>query len=222
MEYTCTRHMRAAGSELQPQAGNWPPAARRANLLVWRPWWALWTTVEVRSVPILRGLLDRFLLVISVVAGGLVPGFIAQYRQRLGGRLDQAQLDLEPWQKLADQFYHGDIDKLIQYHLSSTDPTFHSEGGVIRALVASVHQLQSAVNALHASLLQQVAYLARHADPSLTRATFSDWVPTFALSSEGLVFAVAFALAVWLLFHALWWLVSRATRLLFGRPYARA
>jgi hypothetical protein len=167
-------------------------------------------------------LLDRFLLVISVVAGGLVPGFVAQYRQRLGGRLDQAQLDLEPWQKLADQFYHGDIDKLIQYHLSSTDPTFHSEGGVIHGLVASVHQLQSAVDALHASLIQQVAYLALHADPSLTRATFTDWVPTFALSAEGLVFAVAFALAVWLIFHAVWWIVSRATRLLFGRPYARA
>jgi hypothetical protein len=173
-------------------------------------------------VPVLRGLLDRLLLVISVVAGGLVPGFIAQYRQRLGGRLDQAQLDLEPWKKLADQFYHGDIDKLIQYHLSSTDPTFHSEGGVIRGLVASVHQLQSAVDALHTSLVQQVAYLSLHADPSLTRATLSDWVPTFSLSAEGLIFAVAFALAVWLIFHALWWLVTRALGLLLGRPYARA
>ena len=176
----------------------------------------------MRSVPILRGLLDRLLLVISVVAGGLVPGFIAQYRQRLGGRLDQARLDLEPWQKLADQFYHGDIDKLIQYHLSSPDPTFHSEGGVIRGLVASVHQLQSAVDALHTSLVQQVAYLAVHADPSVTRATFSDWVPTFALSGEGLLFAVAFALAVWLIFHALWWLLTLVTGLLFGRPYAGA
>ena len=173
-------------------------------------------------MPILRGLLDRLLLVIAVVAGGLVPGFVAQYRQRLGGRLDQARLDLAPWQRLADQFYHGDIDKLIQYHLSSIDPTFHSEGGVIRGLVVSVHQLQSAVDALHTSLAQQVAYLALHADPALTRATFSDWVPTFALSGEGLVFAFAFALVVWLIFHAAWWVVTQAARLLFGRRYARA
>jgi hypothetical protein len=175
----------------------------------------------VSSVPILRGLLDRLLLVSAVVAGGLVPGFIAQYRQRLGGRLDQARLDLAPWQKLADQFYHGDIDKLIQYHLSSTDPTFHSEGGIIRGLVVSVHQLQSAADALHTSLAQQVAYLALHADPSLTHATFSDWVPTFALSGEGLVFAAVFALAVWLIFHAAWWLLTRISRLLSGRRYAR-
>ncbi len=168
-------------------------------------------------MPIVRGLLDRVVLVSAAVGGGLVPGFIAQYRQRLGGRLDQAKLDLEPWQKLAEQFYHGDIGKLIQYHLSSTDPTFHSEGAVIRSLVASVHQLQAAVDALHGSLASQAAYLALHADPALARATLGDWVPTFALSGEGLVFALLFALLVWLAFHALWWLLGRGGRLLFGR-----
>jgi hypothetical protein len=168
-------------------------------------------------MPIVRGLLDRVVLVAAAVGGGLIPGFIAQYRQRLGGRLDQAKLDLEPWQKLADQFYHGDIDKLIQYHVSSTDPTFHSEGAVIRALVASVHQLQAAVDALHGSLASQAAYLAVHADPALARATLGDWVPTFALSGEGLVFAVVFALVIWLVFHALWWSLGRTGRLLLGR-----
>jgi phytoene dehydrogenase-like protein len=157
---------------------------------------------------IVRGLIDRLLLILAVVAGGLVPGFIAQYRQRLGGRLDQARLDLEPWQKLADQSFHGDLDKLIQYHLGSTDPTFHAEGGIIRALVSTVQQLQAAADALHASLWQQMQYLALHADPDLLRATFNDWIPTFALSAEGIVFALAFALLVWLIFHALWWLIS--------------
>jgi hypothetical protein len=171
----------------------------------------------MRAVPIVRGLLDRVVLVSTAVAGGLIPGFIAQYRQRLGGRLDQAKLDLAPWQKLADQFYHGDIDKLIQYHLTSTDPTFHSEGGVIQGLVASVHQLQSAVDALHGSLANQAAYLALHADLSVARATFADWVPTFALSAEGLVFAAVFALLVWLVFHALWWSLGHGGRRLFGR-----
>lgn len=168
-------------------------------------------------MPIVRGLLDRVILVAAAVAGGLIPGFIAQYRQRLGGRLDQALLDLAPWQKLADQSYHGDLGKLIAYHLSSSDPTFHSEGDIIRALIATVHQLQSAVAALHGSLFSQAGYLVLHADPALTRATFVDWVPTFALSGEGLVFAAAFALAAWLLFHALWWPVTLGGRGLKAR-----
>jgi len=140
---------------------------------------------------LLRGLLDRVLLVCTVVAGGLVPGFIAQYRQRLGGRLDQARLDLAPWQHLADQFYQGDLGKLIQYHLDSSDPKFSAEGAVIRSLVSTVQNLQGAVDAMHGSLFQQSAYLLLHADPALARATWADWVPTFALSAEGLLFGVS-------------------------------
>ncbi len=168
-----------------------------------------------------RGMFDRVFLVCAVVAGGLVPGFIAQYRQRLGGRLDQAMLDLEPWQKLARQFHNGDIEQLIQYHLNSSDPQFHAEGAVIRALVATVQQLQSAAEALHSSLFHQTTYLALHADPGLLRATFSDWVPTFAFSLDGLLFAALFALAVWLLFHALWALLALAGRRYRGAKPAR-
>jgi len=166
---------------------------------------------------VLRGLLDRVLLVCAVVAGGLVPGFIAQYRQRLGGRLDQARLDLEPWQRLADQFYQGDIDKLIQFHLHSADAKIQAEGAIIRALVGSVHQLQIALDALHGNLLQQAAYLALHADPGIARATYHDWVPTFALSTEGILFALLFALGVWLLFHGVWWLLAGARARLQAR-----
>jgi hypothetical protein len=169
---------------------------------------------------IVRGLLDRAVLVSAAVVGGLIPGFIAQYRQRLGGRLDQALLDLAPWQRLADQSFHGDLDKLIQYHLSSADPTFHSEGDIIRALVATVRQLQSAVEALHGSLFSQAGYLVLHADHGLARATWADWVPTFAFSGEGLAFAAAFAVVVWLLFHALWWPVAIGSRGLGNRRRA--
>src|ERR1700732_2922138 len=111
----------------------------------------------------LRGLFDRLFLAAAVVAGGLAPGFIAQYRQRLGGRLDQARLDLEPWQRIADQFYQGDLNKLIQYHLTSKDATCHAEGGVIQSLITTVQRLQSAVDALHSSLFHQVGYLMLHA-----------------------------------------------------------
>jgi hypothetical protein len=155
-----------------------------------------------------RGLLDRILLVCAVVAGGLVPGFIAQYRQRLGGRLDQARLDLAPWQRLTDQYYQGDIERLIRYHLESTDPKFHAEGAIIRGLVETVQRLQSAMDALHGSLFHQATYLALHADPGLAGATWHDWVPTFALSAEGIVFALVFALVLWVAFHALWRLLA--------------
>ena len=173
-----------------------------------------------RTASVIRGLFDRLLLVAAVIAGGLLPGFLSQYRQRLGGRLDQARLDLAPWQKIADQFYHGDLNQLIQYHSQSQDATFHSEGAVIGGLAQQVQQLQDAVNALHGTLMQQMEYLSRHADPGLLRATLGEWVPTFALSLEGISFAVLFALAVWLLFHLLWWGLAFLIGLPARRRYA--
>jgi hypothetical protein len=166
----------------------------------------------------LRGLIDRALLVCAIVAGGLVPGFIAQYRQRLGGRLDQALLDLTPWQKIADQYFHGNLASLIQYHLASKDPTFHSEGAAIGALVDNVHHLQIEVAALHGNVFQQAAYLALHADPGIARATLSDWVPTFGLSADGILFALAFTVVVWLIFQGTWSLTAAGGRRLSARP----
>jgi Protein of unknown function (DUF2937) len=153
---------------------------------------------------LVRGLIDRVLLVCGIVAGGLVPGFIAQYRQRLGGRLDQALLDLAPWRKIAEQYFHGDLGNLIQYHLASHDPAFHAEGAAIRSLAQSVRHLQSEAAALHGSLFRQAAYLALHADPGIARATLADWVPTFGLTMDGILFALVVALAVWLLFQGAW------------------
>ncbi|HUA24311.1 MAG TPA: DUF2937 family protein [Steroidobacteraceae bacterium] len=152
----------------------------------------------------IRGFVDRLLLICAIVAGGLVPGFISQYRQRLGGMLDQARADLAPWQRIAEQNFHGDLYQLIQYHLASKDPTFHAEGAAISSLVASVQHLQSEVAALHGNLFRQVAYLALHVDPAIAHATLGDWVPTFGLSTEGISFALLFALCLWLLFQILW------------------
>ncbi len=159
---------------------------------------------------ILRGFLDRLMLLCAAVVGGIVPGFMVQYRQRLGGRLDQARLDLESWQRIADQFFRGDLSKLIQEHLRSADPAFRAEGGAIRSLTETVHRLQSAFDALHGSIFHQFVYLVAHADTGIARATFQDWVPTFSFSIDGLTFAALLALSVWLIFHASWWLLGTA------------
>jgi hypothetical protein len=166
---------------------------------------------------ILRGLIDRILLVCAVVAGGLVPGFLAQYRQRLGGRLEQARLDLAPWQKIADEFFGGHLHKLIAYHLASPVAPIHAEGAVIEQLVQSVRQLQHEMAALHGSLYHQIFYLALHPDPGLLRATASAWVPTFGLSGHALLFAVLFAGGVWLIFQALWSLTRAGSRRIVRR-----
>ncbi|MFT3907587.1 MAG: DUF2937 family protein [Steroidobacteraceae bacterium] len=157
----------------------------------------------------MRGLIDRILLVAAVLCAGAVPSFIAQYRQRLGGRLDQVLMDLAPFKEIAARYHNGSLQALIDYHLASADPTFHAEGEAIRQMVTTEARLTAAVQALNADLMHQLGYLAQHLDAALARATWQSFVPSVPLSLQGLVFAALFGVLVWLLFLGAWNLVAR-------------
>ena len=165
----------------------------------------------------IRGILDRIILVIGVVAAGCIPSFIAQYRQRVGGRLDQVLQDIAPFQAIANQFHHGSLQELIQYHLASADATFHDEGTAIRAMVDSAEQLRQALEALNTDLFHQLVYLLTKTDPLIARATWEIFSPSFTLTSESVVFALIAGFAIWLAFLAVWMLIDRLTRILLAR-----
>jgi hypothetical protein len=166
---------------------------------------------------LIRGFLDRIILVISVVAAGCIPSFIAQYRQRVGGRLDQVLQDIAPFQAIANQFHHGSLQELIQYHLASADATFHDEGTAIQAMVDSAEQLRQALEALNTDLFHQLVYLLTKADPLIARATWEIFSPSFNLTSESVVFALVVGFVIWLVFLAVWMLIDRLTRILLAR-----
>lgn len=166
---------------------------------------------------LIRGFLDRIILVIGVVAAGCIPSFIAQYRQRIGGQLNQVLQDIAPFQAIANQFHHGSLQELIQYHLASADATFHDEGTAIQAMVDSAEQLRQALEALNTDLFHQLVYLLAKTDPLIARATWEIFSPSFNLTSESVVFALIAGFAIWLVFLAVWMLIDRLTRILLAR-----
>ena len=113
---------------------------------------------------LIRGVLDRLVLVAAMLAGGCVPSFMAQYRQRLGGRLDQVLRDLVPFEQIAQRDFGGSLDALIQHHRDSLDHAFQLEGTAIQQMVETAARLREAVAALDTNVYGQFAWLARHAD----------------------------------------------------------
>lgn len=164
-----------------------------------------------------RGILDRIVLVTGIVAAGCIPSFIAQYRQRVGGRLDQVLQDIAPFQQIANQFHHGSLEELIQYHLASTDSTFHNEGAALLAMVNSAEQLRRALEALNTDLFHQLVYLLTRIDPAIARATWGAFSPSFNLTVESVVFALIVGVIVWLAFFAVWYIFDRLIRILAAR-----
>jgi len=166
---------------------------------------------------LIRGILDRIILVIGVVAAGCIPSFIAQYRQRVGGRLDQVLQDMAPFQAIANQFHHGSLQELIKYHLASADQTFHDEGAALQGMVDSAEQLRQALLALNTDLFHQLVYMLTKADPLIARATWEIFSPAFNLTPQSVVFALVVGVAFWLLFLAVWVLIARLSRILLAK-----
>jgi hypothetical protein len=165
----------------------------------------------------IRGILDRIILVVGIVAAGCIPSFIAQYRQRVGGRLDQVLQDIAPFQLIANQFHHGSLKELIEHHLASEDATFHKEGAALQAMLDSAEKLRHALQALDTDLFHQLIYLLTSSDPLIARATWEIFSPSFNLTVESVVFASAIGVLIWLAFLAIWSIFDRLIRILTAR-----
>lgn len=148
----------------------------------------------------LRGLLDRVILLAGTIAGGCIPGFIQQYRQRVGGRLDQVQLDLAPFEQIARRFHDGDMNSLVRHHLASSDASFHAEGQALQSMLDSLSSLQAMVEGLSGSIWQQIGYLLLHYDRSIGAATWRDHVPVFSLDPASIIVALTVGVSLWLVF----------------------
>jgi hypothetical protein len=153
---------------------------------------------------LLRGFFDRIVLLATFLVAGCVPGFIVQYRQRLGGALDQVVKDLAPFREIARQLHGGSLDKLIEHHVFSTDATFQAEGSAIQTMVRTLDRLRAAVEALDTDLVHQILVLIKRADPQIAKATWAAYQPSFSFNAEGLMFAGVVALTLWLLFMLSW------------------
>jgi hypothetical protein len=161
-----------------------------------------------------RGIIDRIVLVAGIVAAGCVPSFIAQYRQRVGGRLDQVLQDIAPFQEIANQFHHGSLQELIQHHLASPDSTFNKEGAAIQAMLNSAEQLRQAFEALNTDLFHQLLYLLAKIDPVIARATWDIFSPSFNVTVDSVVFAFFVGLIIWLAFFAVWYILASLIKIL--------
>lgn len=149
---------------------------------------------------ILTGLADRAVLVAAFIGGATVPSFVAQYRQRLGGALEQARKDLSPFQQIADRLFGGDIGSLIEHHRRSADTVFRSEAEAINTLVYSVTRLSEAVAGLKGDLYSQLLYISRFGDTGMLRATWEQFEPALAFTPQSLLAGLSIGVVVWLVF----------------------
>jgi len=148
-----------------------------------------------------EGLLDRALCVIGAVIFSQVPEFMQQYLQRLGGRLDEARLQLLQFQHAATQSGLT-LERLISQTTANVDPAVARLGGVMTAAIARVDTLEGAQSAIeNASLWTRPFVFLQHIDPAIAQATWTIFKPAVPTTVEGFVYALLGMLGLLAIYH---------------------
>lgn len=158
-----------------------------------------------------RRLAAAVALLFAVLTSQL-PEFTQQYRQRLGGAIDElraivAQFDAEASTQSLSR------DKGIARLKENGDPLAQERGADLEATVSRTERLERQRDAFSTSgPLSQYAVLAENFDPTVARHAYADFQPAVPVTAGGFVAGAIGLLLGWCLTHLVAWPFRRQHR----------
>ena len=161
-------------------------------------------------------ILYRYLIVIvaciSLLIGLQVPNFVDQYQKRVDAHLREVTVNLLPFQEIANKYFGGDMNKLIELHRNSGVKPFQEEGTAIEKMVQRKLRFEADLAALKTSLPMKALHVLLHGDQEILDEALGQYSYAVPLNQDAIVFGAGVAIAILLLVELL---------LAFAR-YARA
>lgn len=156
----------------------------------------------------------RLILIIGLIIGLQIPNFINQYQQRISAHLIEAESNFKGFQNIADQFYNGDVSKLLQKHEQSEDSIFSSEAEAIRSISDRISMLRIERNSLKNGIVQKIIHIIFSSNKTLLNETYNEYIPTIPLNSEAILCGVCLGFILIILFELFF---KRLKRIIFNR-----
>jgi hypothetical protein len=164
-------------------------------------------------VPRIAGTLSLAFGLLGGIVASQGPEYAQQYRQRLGGTIDElrrmvTQFDVDA--RATGQTREGAVERLR----TDRDDFLRRRGDAMHADVQRLERLERQRDSFNtAGAFARLGVLVRDADTDLARAAFGDYEPAVPTTSEGLVMAgVGFVLG---------WLLSRLIAIPLRRLFVR-
>lgn len=161
---------------------------------------------------VLRRIVFFLALLLGLVASQ-VPEFAQQYRQRLGGAIDELTRVIGEFDADAARMNlsrQAGIDRLI----GNADTFARRRGEQVKSDVERVGRLEKQLNSYaEAGPFWRLGVFARNYEPDIARRTAENFEPAVPVTSEGLFATVAGFLAGWLGGRALIAPIQRRRRL---------
>jgi hypothetical protein len=168
-------------------------------------------------------ILYRYMIVIvaciSLLIGLQVPNFVDQYQKRVDAHLREVTINLQPFQEIANKYFGGDMNKLIELHRSSDAKPFQEEGLAIEKMVQRKLHFEADLAALKVSLPKKALHVLLHGDKEILDEALGQYSYAVPLNQDALVFGFGFAAALLLLVELLLAFARFAVAKIFGPTY---
>lgn len=145
-------------------------------------------------------ILYRYLMIIvaciSLLLGLQVPNFVDQYQKRVDAHLREVSVNLLPFQDIANKYFAGDMNKLIELHRNSVEKPFQEEGAAIEKMVQRKLRFEADMAALQTSLPQKALHVLLHGDQELLDEALGQYSYAVPLGQDALIFGAGVALII--------------------------
>lgn len=136
----------------------------------------------------------KLVFALSLLIGLQFPNFLQQYELRLDAHLIESEHQLQQYQKLADLFFDGSLELLIQKHKESEVPLFQAETALIEKTLVRFHYWQSQQNAMQGTLVSRLYFLATQFNTPLFIETEANYKAEILLNQDSISVGLVLAL----------------------------
>lgn len=138
----------------------------------------------------LRSYLRLILFAFGLLVGVQVPGFIADYTQRVDAHRLEAEQGLAGFRETAQRFFQGDLAALVEHYRASSDEVMRSDADSVAHLVARNELMQREWLALQGPWYQRAWHVLAMANPELRQETFAAYGYQLLLKPEAIAWGL--------------------------------
>lgn len=145
----------------------------------------------------------QLVFTLSLLLGLQLPHFLNQYESRIQGHYQEAKHQLEQFQSLADIYFQGDLQALIDKHKQSAIPVFRDEAIIIEQSYLRVQYLQQKVDNMSQPLWQRLILLSTESQQPIFKETWHSYSANIVLNHHAIMVGIVVALVITLLLELL-------------------
>lgn len=152
--------------------------------------------------------------VLGVLVGVQIPGFIDQYGKNLDARVSESGNSIGEFQDDADNYFGGDISRLIEYYSSNIDPVITSGGESIEAIFNRNQLLINAQQQFNQSVFSSYTHVLISPVEEIRNEVWTNYTYNIVLNGEAILLSISVALLALALFELTIFLLGTALHII--------